>query len=300
MKTTSKTHGIAYLLLCLILLSSCGSNTKLENTPDPVSIAFGTDATFDVATWNLREFPLRGSATLDHLAHLIPQLKLELIALQEINNHSAMIELADMIPHYNTYISDGTTSWRLAYLYDTRSVSVLDTYTIFNGQTNPFPRPPYVMKLNWRGEEMYVINNHLKALGGEANEARRRLACELLEQYIDEYLPDQRVIVLGDMNDEIQEEPDTNVFMAFLNKPENYLFTTMSIAQNINYYTASYPTWPSQIDHILITNELFEPFSNSGSFCHTILIENAMGSWSSYSTYVSDHRPVGARFKFEP
>ncbi len=297
---------IAVWIVVLLLLVSCGTNTKLNIVSDN-SITFGTEETFDLATWNLREFPYKGAQTLEHLARMIPQLKLEVIAMQEINSHADMLTLASMIPHYDTYIYDATSSYRLAYLYDTRSVTVHDAYTIYMGQTNPFPRPPYILHLSWRGEEIYVINNHLKAYGDNYidetdpwdEERRRRLAIEMLDQYIVENLPDKKVIVVGDMNDEIQEDPSHNVFLAFLNKPEEYLFATMSMAENITYTNASYPSWPSLIDHILITNELFEAFDASDAYCKTILIENAMGTWQNYSTNVSDHRPEGIRLKFE-
>lgn len=306
----NRSHAALFMLMCLamcFLLLSCGTNTKLNPEDNTVSIAFGTDETFDVATWNLKEFPFKGNETLQHLSRLIPLLKLELIALQEINSHADMLLLAEMLPHYDTYIYDATSSWRLAYLYDNRSVEILDVYTIYQGQSNPFPRPPYVMHLNFRGEEVYVINNHLKAYGDNIinetdewdEERRRRLAIQLLDQYISQNLSDKKVIVLGDMNDEIQEGPVSNVFTAFLDKPDEYLFATMSLAQDITYATASYPSWPSMIDHILITNELFDAFANAGSYCKTIRVEQAMGTWQNYSSSVSDHRPVGIRLKLD-
>lgn len=299
--------SLALIIAFSFIISACGTTEKLNNNVPDVSIAFGTDATFDLATWNLKEFPYNGNATLDHLANLIPQLKLELIAFQEINNYAPMEALDLMLPDYAAYIYDATSSYRLAYIYDQRSVSVTSVYTIFNDESNPFPRPPFVMQLSWRGQEIYVINNHLKAYGDNIidpnddwdEERRRQLACEMLESYIAENLSDKQVIVVGDFNDEIQEAPESNVFTAFLDKEDEYLFTTMSIAQNISFSNASYPSWPSHIDHILITNELFAPFEASGSYCRTIIIENAMGSWQNYSANVSDHRPVGLRLKFD-
>ncbi|MDZ4121577.1 MAG: endonuclease/exonuclease/phosphatase family protein [Candidatus Cloacimonadaceae bacterium] len=298
---------IIWLLAMMMVLCSCGTNTKIINPETPPSLAFGTDATFDVATWNLRTFPVNGNTTLDHLARLIPLLKLELIAFQEINSHSAMIQLDERLADYSSYISEATSSYRLAYLYDNRSITVHDAYPIMMGMQNPFPRPPYVIHLTWRDEEIYVINNHLKAYGDniidetdEWDEERRRImANQLLDQYIVTNLPNDKVIVLGDFNDEIQEGPESNVFMAFINKPDEYYFTTMPIAQNITYSNASYPTWPSHIDHILITNELFDAFEASGRYCRTIIIENAMGTWQNYYANVSDHRPVGLRLKFD-
>ena len=63
--------------------------------------------------------------------------------------------------------------------------------------------------------------------------------------------------------------------------------------------TWSYPSWPSHLDHILITNELFDNFENPGSIVQTIHIEDYFeGGWNEYDNYISDHRPVGLRLKF--
>ena len=63
----------------------------------------------------------------------------------------------------------------------------------------------------------------------------------------------------------------------------------------------SFPTWPSHLDHILITNELFDEFENFGSSIQTIKIEDYLdGGWNEYETYISDHRPVGLRLVFDP
>ena len=43
---------------------------------------------------------------------------------------------------------------------------------------------------------------------------RRRLACQKLDNYISISI-DKKVIVLGDMNDQIAEPEDYNVFLVF-------------------------------------------------------------------------------------
>ena len=47
---------------------------------------------------------------------------------------------------------------------------------------------------------------------------------KLLEEYINNYFADKNVIILGDLNDEIQEEEANNVFWNFISKPDEYLF----------------------------------------------------------------------------
>ena len=83
-----------------------------------------------------------------------------------------------------------------------------------------------------------------------------------------------------------------------LNDTENYLFADMDIAQGTSSGW-SYPTWPSHIDHILITNELFDEFENNSSDIQTIKIDDYFeGGWSAYDQNVSDHRPVALKLLF--
>ena len=65
------------------------------------------------------------------------------------------------------------------------------------------------------------------------------------------------------------------------------------------YLPSLRPTWPSHIDHILITDELFGVFANSASVIKTLLIENYMeGGWNEYAVKISDHRPVALKLAF--
>jgi hypothetical protein len=218
-------------------------------------------------------------------------------------DYTTFIDMASDIPNYNACIYSATDTYRLAYLYDTRTVTVNNQYTIYENDSNPFPRPPYILDITWENDNYLIINNHLKAFGDnyidENNnwdeEVRRRLACMKLDSYISTNLPNSKVIVLGDMNDQIAEPPEYNVFLNFINKSDEYYFVDMPIAVSPNYNNVSYPNSFSHIDHILITNELFADFEQGGSYCKTILAENWMLNWNTYSSTISDHRPVGIR-----
>ena len=149
-------------------------------------------------------------------------------------------------------------------------------------------------------QDVYIINNHFKAYGGIENENRRKSASEKLENYVNEYLLNDNVIILGDLNDELQEDASDNVFQNFINDSTNYKFTDLDIAfgSSTNW---SYPGWPSHLDHILITNELFDEFENLGSKVETIHIEDYFGGgWNEYNKFVSDHLPIGLRLYFNP
>jgi hypothetical protein len=58
----------------------------------------------------------------------------------------------------------------------------------------------------------------------------------------------------------------------------------------------SYPSYPSHLDHVIITNELFAAFQNSISEIKVICVDNFLNNgWTEYDTNVSDHRPVALK-----
>ncbi len=298
----TKRKPVIMIIMTLLALVSCGKNTVLNpDDSDPTAISFGTLNTLDIVTWNLKTFP--EGTDLASLKQMISALNVEVIAFQEIMDYNAFMDLAAEIPYYSACVYSATDSYRLAYMYDTRSVTVNNQYSILENDSNPFPRPPYILDITWNNNNYILINNHFKAFGDNYidendswdEEMRRRLACQKLENYISTTLQDKKVIVLGDLNDQIAEPDDYNVFLSFLHKPEEYYFADMPIALSPTYSTVSYPSSLSHIDHILITNELFSDFENAGSYCRTILAENWMLSWNTYSSTISDHRPVGIR-----
>ncbi|MCP3975889.1 MAG: T9SS type A sorting domain-containing protein [bacterium] len=215
-----------------------------------------------------------------------------------------MAGLADYVGYYESGWFAG-----LAYIYNPDAIVINDIYEIYTTSEywNAFPRSPMVMDLSFDGENIFVINNHYKCCGdglldygnNSDEEYRRYRANELLKAYIDVNLPDSKVIVLGDLNDMLTDATNHNVFQMLLDDTENYLFADLEIEQG-GSSDWSYPTWPSHLDHILITNELFDALANDGSAVATIKIdEHFPGGWSGYDQYVSDHRPVAMRLDFD-
>lgn len=303
------------LIILIIILAfafsmvSCGENKNITNpiSVDTIGVAIGTNETFDVVTWNIESFPKHNPETTNLLKTLLPNLKADCIAIQEISSIGSLGQLVSQIPNWSYLVSgDGDGYTTVGILYNNLTVQVDSFATIMPGMSNPFPRAPLLIKLHWQGQEIILISVHLKALGDNYidetdnydEEVRRRYACQLLDQYVADNFSDSKVVILGDMNDQIQEPTSTNVFLSFINKPLEYLFTDMSIAQNYNSQTWSYRS--SHIDHILITNELIDAFNASNRYVKTIQIENYVsGGWNNYDALISDHRPVGARFKFD-
>lgn len=292
-------------LLLFLFLFAYGSKAYSQNFPD---LHFGTDETLDIITWNIEWFPKEGQTTINNVKGIIKALDAEIIAIQEVDSKSSLQLLLNQLDDYDGYyLNDDYQS--LAYIYKKSNVEILSRYEIYTTQPywKPFPRSPLVLKIRYKNENYYIINNHLKCCGdgyldpydSYDEEARRQQACQLLDDYISEELGNQKVILLGDLNDEITDYSSDNVFNIFLNKEEEYLFTNMEIAEG-NANNWSYPSWPSHLDHILITNELFDRVRPNGASCEVIkLDEHFYGGFYEYDNKVSDHRPVGIKLKTE-
>lgn len=276
---------------------------------DLADIRFGTDSTFEVVTWNIERFPKNGDITVDSVSKIIEFMDVDLIGLQEVNDSTLCRQMIDNLPEYELFMDD---DWfgGLAYIYKTSSVSIQSIYKIYDTSPfwNAFPRSPLVVELIFNGETFIIINNHFKCCGDGLldmgnpydEETRRHKASTLLKQYIDENFNSSRVIVIGDLNDIITDLPINNVYQMFIDDSTNYAFADMSIASEVSSEW-SFPSWPSHLDHILITNELFTEFSNPNSEIKTIKIDNFLaGGLAEYDLNISDHRPVGLKIQITP
>ena len=266
------------------------------------STEFGTDSTLDIITWNIENFPKHNS-TVDYLVELIALLDVEIIALQEIESSTQFQNILDRLNNYDGVITNSAYyDINLAVLYS-NNLEVEATYEIFTDDWRSFPRSPLVTHIRWGGEDVYVINNHYKCCGNgiieddENDEEYRRLqAIKYTKEYFETSLSNSNIVLVGDFNDELSDEKTNNIYWDFISDNNNYRFVDLFIACN-KYTDWSYPSWPSHLDHILISNELF----NSVNFVQTIKLEEFFdGGWSDYDKYISDHRPVGLRLNFNP
>lgn len=291
------------ILLYVVYFGQFIYSQTLEN------LSFGTDSTFDVVTWNIERFPKNGVATVDSVSKIIEQLDVDLIGIQEIDDSTKFRQLINNLPGYELFMDN---SWfgGLGYVYKTNTVNVQSIYKIYDTSPywNPFPRSPLVIELTFMGENFIVINNHFKCcgdgivdLGNSSDEEYRRYRANvLLKQYVDANFASDRVMIIGDLNDVLTDTNPNNVFKVFLNDQTGYLFADRDIASGTSA-NWSFPGWPSHLDHILITNELFADFQASGSAIETIKVDDYMsGGFSNYNYYISDHRPVGIKVKAEP
>jgi hypothetical protein len=289
------------LIVLVLALSAALSAQNLEIP------AYGSDTTFEMVTWNIEWFPKNGQTTANYVAEIIHDLDVDLIAMQELDDKAVFDQMISGLEGYVGYYESSYFAG-LAYIYNSNNIEVDTVYEILTTQPywRPFPRSPMVMELYWNNHKYIVINNHYKCCGDGYldesdpwDEEKRRLdASNLLEEYISENFEGERVILTGDLNDDIAESSTNNIFTAFLNKPNTYSFVDMEIAQG-PIADWSYPSWPSHLDHILITSSLFEDYNRDGSEAGTIKLDQYFNSWNEYDALVSDHRPVAIKIYSE-
>lgn len=297
-----------FILVCFsIILSSCSDETQniiiIGEAPkeDTVTISDKnwdifqayecyqdlSNSEFNILTWNIEWFPKRAANTISKLAELISSTNADLIAMQEVADPTQLETLIAALPGWNYKYYNVRGDQELGYLYkESEIASISDLRIIYPDNTSAFYRPPVIAEVEHiNGQKITLFNIHLKCCGGSENVSRRREASALLKNYIDNNLANDKVIILGDYNDEITGS--NNPFENFINDSMHFYFADTEIATG-NYKYWSYPDYGdygSHIDHILISNELFDDVTAISTLGYDECI-------SSYDYYVSDHRPL--------
>ena len=279
--------------------------SQLILAQDLDDLQFGTNTTLDLVSWNIEWFP-KNNNTPDFVQDILSNLEADIYALQEIEDTTLLKSIVSNIPGYECHFNSSYYGG-LAYVFNTNTIQVNSKYEIFTSSPywSAFPRSPQVLDFTFLGNEYIIINNHFKCCGdgilnsnnSDDEENRRFQAVNYLKQFIDDNFSNTNVVVLGDLNDNLTDDVEHNVFQNFIDDNNNYQFVDMQIAQGSSL-DWSYPSWPSHLDHILITDELFDDFQNFNSLISVIRIDDYMGGWSNYDNNVSDHRPVGLRIDF--
>lgn len=288
------------LLLSILVFSFTAAFAQFEN------LKFGSDSTLEVVTWNIENFPKNGQTTINYVADLMLAINADIFAIQEVTSETDLQTLVTQMEGWD-YAYAFNQYAALAYVYNTDSISDVNCFEIYTNKSREFPRSPFVMEFKFRGQQFLVINNHLKCCGDQHldmnddwdEEKRRFDACVLLDTYVETNYPDSKVIITGDLNDILSDDVVDNVFEIFIANDNDYLVTDLDIAfgDESNW---SYPSWPSHLDHLIISNELIDEYNSSGSLTQTIKPDVYFdGGFSEYDNNVTDHRPVGVRINVE-
>jgi endonuclease/exonuclease/phosphatase family metal-dependent hydrolase len=283
-----------------VLVASTGSCRKVPDPPSPDDTSLfaacvipGSSSTLDIVTFNVEGFPKAGYTSVTALSALIKTIDPDIVALQEVASEADFNRLIKLMPGWSgEFYPIDNDDWNLAYLFKNSETEVYlsSVQLLFTQDSWAFPRPPFEIKVRHipSNTDLYLINLHLKCCSGSDNESSRTSASEQLKDYLDRERSEDAVVMLGDYNDEITSaDAAENPFLNFIYDDANYAFADMTIARGSALWW-SYPSWPSHIDHILVTNEL-------ASRVDTTMVIKASPCYPDYNDVLSDHRPVSIR-----
>lgn len=272
--------------------------------------------------------PMSDEVQRDSVRTVLRRLNADVIAVQEIADDVLFAELVDGLEGYDYILSDAVSNptgtppfQKLGFIYKTETVTPVKTkallttiHPLYNGGDDSalvnYPnepsrfyasgRLPFLMtanvSINGTTEQIDLIALHARANGSTQSQSRydmRRFDVEVLKDTLDAQFSNKKVILLGDYNDDVDETVADGVstaessFIAYVQDPENYNIVTSALS-DLGF--RSFVSRENMIDHIAITNELFDNYiDDSASVGYQFYDED-------YAFTASDHFPVSARF----
>ena len=220
---------------------------------------------------------------------------------------------------------------KLVVIYNTQTVTLKKTRVMFKEfydelvagtktlanyplpASNPPKRPstgffssgrlPYVVtletNLNGVKNEIKIVDVHARANSGSdgTTYTRRKYDNQVFKDSLDAYYPNDNLIILGDYNDDVKisvfgtNNPST--YENFVTDTSNYKALTLGISQAgaTSYFNFNPPSF---LDHIMISNELFDQYINNST-----AVYDPRADIVDYIGTTSDHGPVIARFNLK-
>jgi len=278
----------------------------------------GTDATLDIASWNIEWFgdtsngPTNEALQLQNARAVIAGADMDIWGLAEIVSLAQWNSLKAQLPGYAGFIAKepnvvngaafysdfNNAEQNVGILYKTSVATVTDARVILTANNNDFAgRPPLQVTLrvtlNGATENIVVIVLHAKCCSDSDSWTRRRNASIALKSYLDTNFPTQKVWVIGDFNDDL----DTSItpgqaspYANFVNDTARYRFPTKALSDSGIPSTVNFS---DTIDHHLNTNE-----ANATYVAGSVEVFRVDSFISNYGSTTGDHYPVLSRYTF--
>ncbi|XXF77379.1 lamin tail domain-containing protein [Myxococcaceae bacterium GXIMD 01537] len=264
-----------------------------------------------VANWNMEWFgeltqgPTNEQLQFDNAKTVLTTTGADIYALEEVVDSAVFSQLKAELTGYDGFLSNDSSrvaagssyytafEQKLGVLYKSSVVSVRRAEVVLTGSSSTFAgRPPLRLDLrvtrNGASEDFVAIVLHLKAFSDSTSYTARQNASIALKDYIDTQLPNERVLVLGDWNDDIDSSISGGVspFDNFLSDAANYTYLTDPLKS-----TRSTVNGSAFIDHQLASSEMMPVYVPNS----TTVVKPSI---TNYGNTTSDHYPILSRFDF--
>lgn len=299
------------------------ANGRTDAQPLAMTVTTSVEAPrLEVASWNIEWFGAPGNGPADDdqqrqkAAQVIAGAEIPVWGLVEMVDTTHFTNLISSLPGYEGFLADdpsvtwgtsfyGVSEQKPGFLYDATRVEVTGASLILTDYDLTFAgRPPLrvdaLVDLDGDAVELVFIVLHLKAFKDVTSYGKRKDASVALKSYLDTTLPDDRVLVIGDWNDDVDESitwDPINLtrmptpFENFVTDTADYTFLTSALSAAGMTSTVGHG---EMIDHHLATDELAAWHVGTSEVLRPDL-------WSSpvteYGSTTSDHFPVVSRFE---
>ncbi len=316
----------AFALLCSFL-AACGPGSALYGTGEDRAAELGRTLTtvpaqgsadrLDVGQWNLEWFGSPGLAPFDdalqqaNARDVISGSAVELWALIEVVDGARFEALKAQLPGFDGLVANdprvagGAASYttgeqKPAVLFRADLFRLKSARVVLAQYDADFAgRPPLEVtleaKLGAETTQLTLLLLHMKA-GSDGTSYQKRLnAAAALKAYLDAEHPADKVLVLGDWNDDV----DTSIraglaspYAALGADGARYTFLTAGLSAAGEHSTLGYP---DMIDHQLATDELAALCAPEAT--RVFHVESLVAA---YRDTTSDHLPVLTAFRSGP
>lgn len=262
---------------------------------------------------------------------VIDSLKADIIAVQEVSDIDFLAQalaehtttsyavICSDVYSYSFEPDDGTfPPQQLCFIYNTATVSIVDERVVFEafytaartGQISDLDYPtgspqsfwssgrlPFMVtaQVNILGatETIKLVNVHGKSGSSPEDIARKTYDYSVLKDTLDTYYVNDKMILLGDYNDDVDVSIGGGItpLQPFVTDVSNYDIVSSSFSYNGQNSTVYFN---DVIDHITITDELFEPYIADSEY-----LLDPRDFITDYGNTTSDHFPSRTRFVLE-
>ncbi len=257
-----------------------------QSYPAPNSGVFpavGAEATLEIASWNIENFPASADIVSD-VADIVASLDVDLLAVQEIADEPSFIELDDRLTDFSSVLSThqyGTGEYqKLAVLYRDSELEVIEHELLFEQDGYLFPRPPLAIHFRRKtsGQKFWLVNVHLKAGWGTENRERRNGACNALAAVLRS--KQDSAILVGDFNEVVTTSSGREVLRAWYD--DDFDFVTAAVAQEGE---VTFLPSDGMIDHVI---------TKGMPSAREVVVKHLEAYYPNLVSEISDHIPVVA------
>ncbi len=289
--------------------SESGTDAGSESGADAGSLP-DAGPTLKVGHWNIEFFgsPTQGPSNEDlqlgNVRDILQRLDAHVWGLMEMMDDAQFERLKAQLPAYDGFLAsdprvfDGPQAYasipsRLGFLYKRDSVRVLSAKLLH--EIDP-GRPPLEVAFSATvgdvTSDYVLIALHLYPFAAPESWQRRKASADALKAYLDNHYPNEKVIVTGDWNDDVDTSivpGEPSPFRQLDEDRARYFFTTRGLSEAQVGSTTSYT---STIDHHLVTDELVPLFLPDRAH-----IEKPESYVPDYRATTSDHYPVLTEYR---